>query len=342
MLTSRERIDALVWVMVLSLGLYGVKGGIFTVLGGGSSHVLGPAGSFIEGNTEIGLALVMTVPLMRYLQLTTQDQRVRIAMAVSIGLTLVAILGTQSRGALLGLIAITFYLALKSRNKAGMVLMLVLALPPAFMLMPETWYTRMDTIQTYEQDGSAMGRINAWWTAWYMALDHPLVGGGFQAFQPPTFVQYAPEPARFHDVHSVYFEALGEHGFVGFFAFMGMMFSAWLGLNRVIRFAKKHPQLTWMRDLASMVYVSLIGYAVCGLFLGLAMFDFYYGLLAITVGLMVQMGRYQREGVPPMTETAAAVMAVSANQGLGQSARALRQNKGPLFGLNVKGWFEKL
>ena len=154
MLTSRPRMDALVWVIVVSLGYFGVKGGAFTLVGGGSSHVLGPPGSFISGNTEIGLALVMTVPLMRYLQLASNNKWVKIGMIIAMGLTMIAILGTQSRGALLGLLAMTFYLALKSRNKAGMIMLLLLALPVGFLIMPESWYSRMDTIQTYDQDAS--------------------------------------------------------------------------------------------------------------------------------------------------------------------------------------------
>ena len=70
-LNTRANVDQLVWVLVISLGFYGVKGGIFTVLTGGSFRVWGPEGSFIEGNNEVGLAITMTIPLMRYLQLVS-------------------------------------------------------------------------------------------------------------------------------------------------------------------------------------------------------------------------------------------------------------------------------
>ena len=70
LMQSKERINLLVWVMTLSLAFYGVKGGIFTILHGGVYHVRGPAGSFIGGDNEMGLALVMTIPLLRYLQLS--------------------------------------------------------------------------------------------------------------------------------------------------------------------------------------------------------------------------------------------------------------------------------
>ncbi len=54
---------------VASLGFYGVKGGIFTIATGGAYRVWGPPESFIEGNNELALALIMTIPLMRFLQL---------------------------------------------------------------------------------------------------------------------------------------------------------------------------------------------------------------------------------------------------------------------------------
>ena len=74
LINTRERIEQLVWVIVGSLGFYGIKGGIFTVLTGGGNRVWGPPGSFIEGNNEIGLALIMLIPLMRYLQLHATAQ----------------------------------------------------------------------------------------------------------------------------------------------------------------------------------------------------------------------------------------------------------------------------
>jgi len=58
-------------VIVLSIGFFVLKGGLFTVLGGGTNWVFGPAGSFIHDNNELGLALVTVIPLMRYLQLAS-------------------------------------------------------------------------------------------------------------------------------------------------------------------------------------------------------------------------------------------------------------------------------
>jgi probable O-glycosylation ligase (exosortase A-associated) len=50
MITDRQRLHWLVWVIAVSLGFYGVKGGIFTIAHGGAYQVQGPSGSFIAGN----------------------------------------------------------------------------------------------------------------------------------------------------------------------------------------------------------------------------------------------------------------------------------------------------
>ena len=128
-----------------------------------------------------------------------------------------------------------------------------------------------------------MGRINAWWFAYEVALDRPLVGGGFRTFTRDLFVQYAPAPFDWHDAHSIYFEVLGEQGFVGLALFLMLGFMSLRLGTWIIRHARNHPDLRWATDLGAMLQVSLIGYAVGGAFLGLAYFDLYYHLVVLII-----------------------------------------------------------
>lgn len=283
LISDRKRMDWLVWAIVLSLGFYGVKGGIFTLLSGGSSHVVGPPGTFIEGNNELALALVITVPLMRYLQLQTDRRWVGYGLGAAMGLTMVAILGSQSRGGLLGLLAMLSILAWKSPKRIALISALIVILPLALMFMPDTWHSRMSTIQTYQQDGSALGRINAWWMATHLAMDRPLVGGGFESFSAAMFARYAPEPLDVHSAHSIYFQVLGEHGFVGLAIFLLLGLFLWRSCSSIAKEVGTTVDMGWLADLARMVQVSLVGFAVSGAFLGLAYFDLFYHLMAIVV-----------------------------------------------------------
>ena len=280
---SRERLHLLVWVIACSLGFYGVKGGIFAITTGGQYMVIGPPGSFIDDNTSLGLALIMTVPLMRYLQLTAEKFWIKWGMVGAMGLTALAIVSTQSRGAFLGVAGMAAFMLIKTRNWFRFGLALLILIPVLFTFMPDSWFNRMETIQTYEEDGSALGRINAWWFAFNLAKDRPLTGGGFGAFTPKLFNKYAPDPEDFHDAHSIYFEVLGEQGFFGLALFLLLGILTYRLASKIIRKTRRRTDLAWANQLAAMIQVALVGYAICGAFLGHAYFDFLYALVAIIV-----------------------------------------------------------
>lgn len=280
---SQHRLRLLVWVIVLSIGFYGVKGGLFTIATAGSYRVWGPEGSFIEGNNEIAFALLITIPLMRFLQLTETNKWIKRGLLAAMVLSGFAVVGSYSRGAFLAAAAMIFLLWFRSRRKIMILIPLSIVVFAVLSFMPDKYFERMNTIQTYEQDDSAMGRINAWTFAYNLAKDRPFSGGGYNAFTKDLFYIYAPIPEDHHDAHSIYFEVLGEHGFVGLGLFLALGLSVFLAGNWVVRKTKKRPDLAWFGNLAAMTQVSFIGYAVGGAFLGLAYFDLPYHLMAIMV-----------------------------------------------------------
>ncbi len=281
LIDTRKKLTAFIWVVALSVAFFGVKGGIFSLLGGGQSLVWGPPGSFFEDNNALGLVLVMTTPLLFYLSTLLKRPLFRWAMFAVMGFTALSVLGTHSRGALLAASAMVGMLWLKSPYKARTGIALLLLVPVLLYFMPDEWWERMQTIRSFREDSSAMGRINAWGFAINLALDRPLTGGGFQVFRPELFLRYAPEPLDFHDAHSIYFEMLAEHGFVGLGLFLALGLATLHTAARIVRRTRPHEELAWARVLASMIQVALCGYAVGGAFLGLAYFDLFYHLVAI-------------------------------------------------------------
>lgn len=281
--TDQKRINALVWVIAFSIGFYGIKGGIFTLATGGNYLVWGPTDTHIAGNNEIAFALVMIFPLMRYLYVVTNNKKLRIFILACMILIAVSVIGSYSRGAFLSILAMSGLLVLRSKKKLliGTSVVIMSALLLAFI--PEKWTERMETIENYEQDASAMGRINAWKFAINIANDHPVFGAGFDTFTPKLFLSYAPNPTDYHDAHSIYFEVLAEHGYVGLTIFLLLGILTLRIGGKIIRATKNTPELHWAYNLASMVQVSIIGYAVGGAFLGLAYFDLYYHFIAILV-----------------------------------------------------------
>ena len=281
-LRERKHIELFLWVNVVSIGFYGFKGGIFTITTGGSSMVMGPPGGFIAGNNEIALALIMAIPLMNYLRMVATRHWVRAGLLTVMVLSAVAAIGTQSRGALLALSAMGFVLWFRSDKKIPSGVVVVLVGMALFTFMPESWHQRMSTIQNYEDDGSALGRINAWWMTFRLANDR-FFGGGFEIYTPELFATYAPFPDDLHVAHSIYFSVLGEHGYVGLFLFILVWFLAFRTVGKIRKDASKLEEAKWLFHLAGMCQVSLVGYAVGGAFLSLAYFDLPYNILVVIV-----------------------------------------------------------
>jgi probable O-glycosylation ligase (exosortase A-associated) len=281
MLTERRRIDAMVWLIAISLGFYGVKGGIFTVVTGGVHIVLGPPSSMIADRNHLAVALLVVLPLMNYLRLQARHRIVRIVLVFAMVTTLIAAVGSQSRGALVALAATAGMFWLRSQGKILSGVAIVIAVAGVLAFMPDTWVERMNTMRNYEADGSAMGRINIWIAAFSLGLARPLLGGGFQAIYSQPIVDMVAPGVQARATHSIWFEVIADHGFPGFAIWLGIICAgAWYSL-RIARLAKGRPEFRWAYDLARMSQVSAVAYLSGGSFLSLSYWDFFWTLLVV-------------------------------------------------------------
>jgi len=292
-----QELRILVCVVTVSLAYFGIKGGIFTLQGGGSARVWGPGSSLLGGNNELAVGLVMILPFLYWMRQTLENKWVKRGLTAAIVLCVFSILGSQSRGGLLALLVVGLFLGIKSAYPVRMTVGLLALVAAAIAFMPSTWTARMDTINTYQEDDSAMSRIYTWRTLTNAALDRPLVGAGFRADNRAVFSAYAPE-GREWDVHrgrvwvahSIYFQMLGEHGFVGlalYFAFWG---TVWRQATRIAKRAMAFPELaTWLPLLMRMSQVSVLGFAAGGAFLSLAYLDltFYIAGFVLLGGMLL-------------------------------------------------------
>ena len=293
LIRGRQQIDLLVWVLVVSVGIFGVKGGIWTLVTGGGGRVWGPPGGMMADNNSIAIGLVMVMPWMYYLQVTSQNKWVKRGMFASMIFTVFAILGTQSRGALLALLVVGLMLGLKSKHAVRTTLAFGVLVLVAITFMPDSWTARMNTIGGYSADGSAMSRLWTWQTLWNLVMDRPLVGGGFRSDSAQVFSKYSPIEGRgifTQDIfvaHSIYFQALGEHGFPGLFFYLGIGIWTWFAAARIGREMADHPEHgAWVPLLMRMCQASLAGFAVGGAFLSLMVLDLPYYIFAVV--LLVQ------------------------------------------------------
>jgi putative inorganic carbon (hco3(-)) transporter len=193
-------------------------------------------------------------------------------------------LGSHSRGALLAIVAMTAVLWWRGQNKGrNGVLLLVLGVGMVFA-MPDNWTQRMDTIQSYQTDESALGRLSAWWVAFGIAKNN-LFGIGFNASVTELFLAYSPYGLNAGQpvAHSIWFQMMGHHGFIGIGLFIVFWLSTWRVAAGLRRAARDNPELKWVGDLGAMSQVCLVGYWAGGSFLQLGYYDFPYYVMVLVV-----------------------------------------------------------
>jgi probable O-glycosylation ligase (exosortase A-associated) len=280
--TTRQRVNQLIWVVVLSIGVWGAKGAILGLLRGGGDRVFGPPGTAIGDNNDFGLALIMILPLLFYQWHFAANRWLRHGLMWIGLLVTVAVVLTYSRGALVGLAVMVPVLLVRSRAKLSMSILIVAVGYFIYSFAPENWFSRMATIENYQEDLSAMARIYFWKISLQIADQRPLVGGGFDVTHWPEAANRflsgtdLPDLTQPRAAHSIYFEVLSEHGYVGLALFLMITLYTWLNCSWLIRHSRDRPDRAWANLLGRMGHGVLVAYWTAGAFVSQAYLDEYW------------------------------------------------------------------
>jgi probable O-glycosylation ligase (exosortase A-associated) len=277
-INSRARLRWLLLTIAGSFGLLVFHALPGMILSGGNYRVYGPDNSMVADNNAFGLALVMALPFFFFMAKTESDRRLKWLLGLAFVASIPAIFFTYSRGALVGLLAVSACMLLISKQKALLIPVALLAFLFAAFVAPQKLRDRMSQT-TNTAEASAMSRLNSWTYCWNLANAYPVMGGGFEAYTPALFAIYAPNPKDVHGPHSIYFGVLLEHGFVGFFLYFLLVAHCFVVLHRIVRLARLHGD-EQSAHYADMLRFSLVGFLASGAFLGRTYFDFYFMIVA--------------------------------------------------------------
>ena len=280
LITDVRRVNYLIATIVISIGYFSVKGGIFTITTGGGFIVYGPGGMIGENNA-FALATLMVIPMMYYLRFIATNIWVKRLLLAAILLSLASALGSQSRGALLTMAAAGVYFWWQSKSKAASGALIAMVMVVGFFLMPQSWHDRMASIATFSEDESSMARIQAWEYSVNLANDR-FTGGGFNSWSKENYNKYRPGALGAFVAHSIYFNVLADHGWIGLFMFLSILFLTWRTLTKSVSRAKEKGRDD-LAVLAAMLKLSMVAYMSGGVFLSLSYFDLPWHVIAIAV-----------------------------------------------------------
>ena len=273
LINTRFKLYCLIVTIAASIGVVAFKGGLFAILHGFSTRVYGPPNTQFEENNAFAVAMLICIPLLLIWQRETINPLFKKGILFVIPIIYAASLSSWSRGALLTMAILTLILILNSKHKLLAIPLIVLG---AFFVkdyLPQEWFGRMNTIETYQTDASAMSRVEAWTDGWNHTLEHPFVGAGFEGWMYVTQ----------RDWHSSYVEMFSEHGFVAFGLWLSLILGTLVNLTNLPKKTSKFEGMEWVSNYCSMIRASLICYMVGTVFLGLSYWDLLYHLIFIAV-----------------------------------------------------------
>lgn len=281
--TDRLRFHALVWMLVVGIGFFGLKGALFTIATLGQYRVQGIDQTVLADNNHLGTALATILPMILYLRAVAAQPMVRTGLAVLFIATIISIVGTQSRGAFVALIVFAGFFWLRSKHKLSILAALALVLAPTIAFMPSKWGERMETITNATDDASFMGRVDAWAINTKLALAHPLTGAGLRnSYQKDIARTVDPERSeRAKAAHSIYFEMLGGAGFVGLAIYLSLLATAFFSALALSVRRGEAGLDPWIPKFGYYAHISLAVFCVGGAAVSLEMWDGYFIIIAL-------------------------------------------------------------
>ncbi len=285
MARTQQRIEAFIWVVVLSIGNFIIMGAIKTVLsGGGGNTVIGADGNILGERVSFAIAITTIIPLIRFLRdhatIIERTRRLRLALD---GLTIACVLatvGTQARTGVVALGVLSMFYFLKSKRKSIFVVTVPILAVLVYLVAPPQYFSRMDTIGDTTESSSA-GRLDAWVWGWQFALDHPITGGGYHSFllhQTGTI----DNPA-YLEAHNIFVETLGDHGFVGLALLLMLVFGMIVNCHSITKRSRKLPDLEWAANLGTMLQLAMWTFLAGSQFLADASQSMPYELCALSL-----------------------------------------------------------
>jgi len=273
LINTKHKLYCLIITIAASIGVVAVKGGIFAILTGFSARVYGPPNTQFEENNAFAVAMLISIPLLLLWQKETLNTWIKKGISISIPIIYAASLCSWSRGALLTMGVLTLMLIFNSKRKYLVIPLVLIGAIFAKDYLPQEWFGRMNTIETYQQDSSAMSRIEAWTDGWNHTLEHPFAGAGFEGW---LFVTQ-------RDWHSSYVEMFSEHGFIAFGLWISLILGTLISLTSLPKKTFNITGMEWVSNYCFMLRASLICYMVGTAFLGLSYWDLLYHLIFISV-----------------------------------------------------------
>jgi len=283
--------------LMLSVGMWSAQGGVKGLVSGVTPS-MAIKYSQMSDNNDFVAAAVGILPMLLFFIYNYKGRykpQVKLFLWAMFALTIAAIIFSNSRGAVVGVIGlIFFYILIASKKRLRDIVILSVVLLSVSIVLPDTFWERMSTIELsleHQSEASASSRLHLMRSAFDCAMDNPIFGVG-----PNSWLYVAEHYAGTDsEPHSAYIKVAAETGFVG----AGIFITLLIVTIRRLLVQRKRLILEENLDLSKLsltLAMVLVGIAIPFTFLNHPYSEFLWAWLAVANAFLVMVS-LQKERV---------------------------------------------
>lgn len=278
--------------------------GVHTVLAiNGMLHQGRGVGGWLGDENDFGMEMNVAVPIAFFMYQNAKNKGSKFLYVGLLGVFVMSVVATSSRGGFLGLLAVAAYCWLFSSKK---IMSLIVGLCLAGLVLvaaPQEYWDRISTIteDSTMEVGTAGQRMFTWGIGWEMFLGNPVFGVGQGNF-PWTIGEYMggrtwqTKSLAGRQAHSLYFTLLPELGLVGVIIFGSMVYLNYKD-TRVKSFIPRIPagrrdgadvedlQILRATLYGNAIFGGMIGYLATSTFISTLYYPTFWIMMALAVAL---------------------------------------------------------
>jgi O-antigen ligase len=266
-------------------------------------------GGWLGDENDFGMEMNVAIPVAFFMSQGAVGKGNKLIYVGSLGLFVMALVATSSRGGFLGLLAVGAYCWLFSSRKLMSLFLGVCLVGLVLVAAPQEYWDRISTITDDKttESGTAGQRMFTWGIGWEMFLANPILGIGQGNFAW-TIGEYLggrtwqTKSLAGRQAHSLYFTLLPELGLVGVLIFGSMVYlnlrdarlkalGSWSGPSRKVERAND-PQFARAVLFGKAISGGMIGYLATSAFISTLYYPTFWIMMALAVALRNTTERY--------------------------------------------------
>jgi len=282
---SKRDFKLIMWTFLLSIGSWAIQGAIYGLASGRAQSTMSIGGQMSDRN-DFAVGILMTLPISYYWGKYKKKSALRFVFYLTSLLISIAVIITNSRAAILGLIAlILIALLVCSKHKLRNFFFILFFGFFLLNIIPNYTFERISTIRwgVEQSEGSASERIVLMQSGLRGALDNPFlgVGPGVWSVCAKDYIPVEYNHSRAYEPHSIWIKIPAELGFMGLAVYLSVVGVLFYNLIKIYRISAVSNDLFYYYS-SVMLMMSLFAYCFSGTFFNQIYYEYFFLLIAVS------------------------------------------------------------